>query len=243
VSIPPTLTVGAGLQTGTVPFCCVLAATLNASEHGGVKVRITSSNPSVALVSPDATTAGTDAIEVDVPQGQVTAPYFVQGVEGATGTVSFTATAPGFAQGTGTVSVVAPAVQLQSLPTSTTATAANIDFQVLVGLPDGSNGFIFFPMPVRAQHTLTLTVTNSNATAARLVTQAGNGQSRQVTISAGNSVSPTGVASGGIAFDPLAAGTTTVTVATAGVTTTAAGTVIVDVGAGLAPQQKGKKKK
>jgi hypothetical protein len=73
---------------------------------------------------------------------------------------------------------------------------------------------------VRAGGSLTVTVTNSNAVAAQLVTQAGGAQSRTVVIAAGVNTSPTTVAIGGIAFDPLQVGDTTVTASIPGFVTT-----------------------
>jgi hypothetical protein len=53
-----------------------------------------------------------------------------------------------------------------------------------------------------------------------------------VTIAAGASTSPATVAAGGIEFDPLAAGTTTVVATIPDVVSTAAGSVAVTVGGG-----------
>ena len=87
--------IGAGLQNGS------WTATLGGSTHGGVTMRIASSNPAVALVSPNATTPGTAFIDVPVADLNSGANYYLQGVEGATGTVTITASAPGFTSGTG----------------------------------------------------------------------------------------------------------------------------------------------
>ena len=69
-------TVGAGLQVG------FLSAQLGGSQHGGVTVRIESDNPSLALVSPNNTTAGTPFINAFVSNGSTSVSFFVQGVEG-----------------------------------------------------------------------------------------------------------------------------------------------------------------
>jgi hypothetical protein len=82
---------------------------------------------------------------------------------------------------------------------------------------------------VRAGLTLTATVTNSNGAAAQLVTLAGGAQSRSVSIPAGASGSAATVANGGIAFDPLAVGSTTVIATIPGFTSTSAATVPVQV--------------
>ena len=100
-----------------------------------------------------------------------------------------------------------------------------------VATPDGSS-------LAERQHAvgfnpLTFTVSNSNAGVAQLMTQAGNAQSREVTIGFGEQASPSTPAAGGIAFDPLAPGQTTVTVTRDGFLTTTAGSVTVNVTNGL----------
>ena len=65
---------------------------------------------------------------------------------------------------------------------------------------------------LRAGASLTATVTNSNASGRAADDAAGSAQSRTVTIAAGASASPGSVATGGVAFDPLGGGTTTVSV-------------------------------
>ena len=87
--------VGGGLMTGG------FAARLGATAHGGVTVRITSSNPDVLLVSPNTTTAGTPFVDIPVANGSTDASFVIHGVEGAQGTVTLTATAPGFHAGAG----------------------------------------------------------------------------------------------------------------------------------------------
>ncbi len=87
--------VGAGLMSGTY------TARLGATAHGGVTVRITSSNPALLLVSRNATTVGTASVDIPVANGSTDATYYIHGVEGARGTVTLTATATGFTQAQG----------------------------------------------------------------------------------------------------------------------------------------------
>ncbi len=82
--------VGAGLMDG--PYTTRLGAT----THGGVTVRVTSSDASVLLLSRNATSAGAAFVDVPVANGNTDATYYIHGVEGARGTVTLTATAPGF---------------------------------------------------------------------------------------------------------------------------------------------------
>jgi hypothetical protein len=217
-------TVGAGLQE----FCCT--ARLGASAHGGVTMHIESSDPSRVLLAPNTTTAGTMAIDVVVPNGSTDASFVVQGVEGTTGSATITASAPGFTNGSGLVTVVQPALRLESLSTSIASTAANNAFFVRVGLPNASNTNLAVIQDVRrGGPTLTATVTNSMESVGQLVTTAQTGQTVTVQIPPGQSFSPTTVATGGVAFDPLTAGTTTVVGAIPGFITTTAGSVTVTV--------------
>src|SRR4029453_10644589 len=109
-----TTSVGSGLQINT-------SGNLGASNHGGVGVTLTSGNPAL-LFSPDATTPGTSSITVNVPNGQTTFFYYVQGLEGQTGTrpVTITASATGFADGTTTINLMQGAIDLIGVPANTT---------------------------------------------------------------------------------------------------------------------------
>ena len=61
--------VGAGLMEGTY------TARLGATAHGGVTVRITSSDPGVSPVSRNSTTAGTAFVDIPVANGSTDATY------------------------------------------------------------------------------------------------------------------------------------------------------------------------
>ena len=219
-------TVGAGLQTG--PF----TARLEGSAHTGVTMRIQSSNPAVLRVSANATTAGTEFIDVGVAANSTDVSYYIHGMEGSTGSATITATATGFTSETGTGNVVTSGFQIEGLLTSVSATATSDPFLVRVGVPNQFGTSLAVVQNVRFGLTLTATVTNSNGTAAQLVTQAGGAQSRSVSIVGGTSASAGTVAAGGIAFDPLAAGSTTVEATIPGFTRTDAGLVTVQVQGG-----------
>ena len=75
---------------------------------------------------------------------------------------------------------------------------------------------------------LTVTVLNSDA-AAQLVTTALTGQTVTVNIAALQQNSPTSVANGGVAFDGLAAGTSTVTATATGYATITSSSVTVTI--------------
>jgi hypothetical protein len=223
------LTVGAGLQTNVNPVCCAIGAGLQGSNHGGVTVRIASSNPDVARISPNETTPGTEFIDVFVPAGQTSVSFYAQGVAGAAGEVLFTATAPGFQPSAGTVTVVQPAVQIVSLTPTMGATDPSVAFQVAVGLPATDGSALAAEQLVPAGASLTVTLSNSNASVAQLVTLDGGDQSRTITIPAGHSRSTLTIAEGGVEFDALTAGSTTVSAMIENFQTTTAGSVAVEV--------------
>jgi hypothetical protein len=221
--LSPTATVGAGLQDGQY------TARLGATNHGGVAVTITSGTPSTVLLASNSTSVGMTSITINVPNGQTDATYWIQGVDGANGSATITATATGFTGDTATVEVVQPALQIESLPTSISATGVNNDFFVRVGIPSADNTTLIAFQGVRFGGSLNATVTNSNGAAAQLVTLAGGAQSRTVVIPATQSISPTSVAAGGVAFDPLAAGETVVSATIPGYIATSRATVTVTV--------------
>jgi len=202
-----TTDVGAGLQESQ-------SGSLNAGGHGGVTVRLTSSNPSVLLLSPNTTTPGTPFIDIPLANGIQGFSYYTQGVEGTAATASVNATAGGFTDANVSVTTRQPAVDIIFLNATTTTGAADDDFQIRTGWSNGTAMSV--EQAIRAGGTsLAATLTNGNATAGQLVTTAGAGQSRIVQVSAGQARSPSNVASGGVAFDALAVGQTTVTIQTA----------------------------
>ena len=216
-------TVGSGLMTG------VFTARLEGSAHSGVTMRIQSSNPALLRISTNATTEGTEFVDVGLAAGSTDVTYYVHGMEGVTGTATITASATGFDNETGTANVVAPGLQIEGLLSSVLATAASDPFIVRVGIPNQFGTSLGVVQQVRAGQTLTATVTNTNGAAAQLLTLAGGAQSRSVSIPGGANQSAATIAAGGIAFDPLAVGSTTVAAAIPGFTRTAAGSVLVQV--------------
>jgi len=219
-------TIGAGLQVEN------FSANLAAAQHGGVTVHIASSNPAVALVSANDTTAGSASIDVFVANGFSTASFVVQGVENAPvpATVTITASAAGFTNVSGTATVVQPALRIVGLTASTAAAAADDPFQVQIGVPNVNRTDLVAVQVIRAGGTpLTVTVANSNAAVAQLRTSTGTAQTATVTIAVRQSSSPTSVVTGGVALDPLTPGQTTVSASIPGFVVTNAGSVAVTI--------------
>lgn len=190
--------------------------TLGAGNHGGVNVTIFSSNPGVALVSANSTTPGTDTVVVFVPNGSTSITYYVQGVEGQTGTVTITGRASGFTQATTTATIVQAGVEIHGVPTSIAAGAPDAAFYAQVGVPNGTNTNLSYVQNVRpgiAGGGLTATMNSSTPAVGTLTTQAaGTGTPRSVTIPSGLYYSPTAITGGGVGFRPLTPGNTAVTV-------------------------------
>lgn len=216
--------VGAGLQYAN------LTAILGAGNHGGVTVRVTSSNPGVLLVAPDATTAGTGFIDVVVAPGATVVPFVIQGVEGQDASATLTFSAPGFTNGVATMTVEPPAIELISLGNSYSTDASDDVFQVRTGVAFSNNARIQIPQPIRTGGTaVTATITSSDGTAATLVTQSGSGATATVTLGESEVVSPATVAGGGVAIDPLSVGATTISVTMPGFVPTTDATRVVTI--------------
>ena len=229
ISVQSAVTVGSGLQVA-------LGATLGGSQHGGVDVTITSSAPSLVRVAPNGTTAGTDSIVVHLLNGQTSVPLYVQALENSSGTAVVTVSAPGFLTATSTITVAPIALEIVGLPATISAGAAEATgWYVQVGLPNVNNTALSTVQNVRAGHPgFIVTLSNSNASAAQLRSDqpAATGQTVTKPIQSGFYY-PQAVVGGtsyGLAFDPLTAGTTTVTVTgPAGVGTTTQGSRTITV--------------
>jgi hypothetical protein len=202
---PPTITlddvtVGSGLMVA-------IGGTLSpAAPEGGVTVRIESADPDKVLLSPNALTAGTPAIDIPLEAGVSVFNFWVHGVEGETGEVTLTGSADDFADGTATATVVETQLLFVGLPAIIGEAAPDQPFRMEVGVPTVPD-----PQVVRrGGGGLEVTVSSSNPGVARLVTSAGPGASVAIRIPEGANQSPATVGEGGVALDPLATGTTTI---------------------------------
>lgn len=214
--------VGSGLQIGSA------RARLSDSQHGGITVRIASSDSLVALVSPTIDLAGTPYVDVFVPNGETDAYFYVQGLEDTTGTVDLIATAPGFAPDTSSVEVVQPAIAITGLGTSYDAFRNDDPFQVRVGLPGGA-GVSPFQRVRAGSDGVVVTITNSISSVGQIVTLPDTGQTVTLTIDPGLYQTPGSVNGGGAAFDPISVGMTTISAGSPGFIATSGATVDIDV--------------
>jgi hypothetical protein len=228
---PAEATVGAGLQMPAVGF-------LTASEHGGVTVTVTSSDPSRVRVSPDPLVAGTSSINIPVANGTTAFVYYVQGMENVNNTTSVTVSAPGFGSANQPVQVVPIGIEIHQLDLSTfNLSPDDVDWYVQIGIPCVGNAQLCSVQPLRAGGPpFVATLVNGNDAVARLRSDepAAIGQVVTKPIQPGIYFTQA-VEFGttyGLAFDPIANGTTTVSVGgPAGVLTmTATGVRTVTVG-------------
>lgn len=216
-------TLGAGLQFGS-------GASLGASNYGSTTVRVESSDPSRVLVAPTPTTVGAAFIDIPMTAPSTSITYYVSAVEGTTGTATITVSAPGFTSATSGITVRGLGLDLISVPASTTALSANSAFTARIGTLNAAGTAVESELPLRAGGVpIVVTVTNSNASVAQLVTSGGTSQSTQATIPVGQARTPFGVTNGGLEFDPIAAGSTTVTVSAPGTVAVSLATQVVTV--------------
>ncbi len=205
-------TLGAGMQASW-------NGSLGASEHGGVTVRVESSDPATLLLAPNATTAATAFIDVPMANGQTSVPFYVVAPEAVTGSATVTITAPGFNSATATFVVRGLGVEIISAPSSITTLSPNALVQLRVGFLTAAGTSIEGEYPLRFNGTpITATVSNSNATVGQLVTSTLTGQAVTAVIPVGSSRIPTSIATGGIEFDPLSSGATSLVVSAPGMT-------------------------
>jgi hypothetical protein len=207
ISLQNGVQLGSGLQYQ-------MSGSLQAAQDGGVTVRIASSDATKLLLSPDGVTAGTPFIDIFVNNGTASFNFYVQGIAGATGTVTLTASSPEFATATQTVAVVAPQLVFYSgLPSSEAASSADAPFYIATSVPNG--GY----QNVAVGQSLVVTVSSSNTSVADLTTNSATQTSPvTVTIAAGQDTTPTSVATGGVALHAVAAGSTIINASAPGAT-------------------------
>ena len=213
ITVPSPPAVGAGLQVAT-------GATLDASQHGGVTVTVRSTDPTRVLVSPDQNTEGTTSFTLNLPNGQTSVSYYVQGVEGVAASANVNVSAPGFGTAAHAVDVVPIGVEIINLPGATTTLSDDdTSWYVAVGIPCTGNTHVCSYQGVRAgasPFVVTLALTPAQTPVAQLKSDQPVTTAQTVTKPIQPAVASTQAVAGGtiygLAFDPLAQGTTTVTV-------------------------------
>jgi len=208
IAVSPAV-VGSGLQVGA-------SGTLGASNHGGVTVHLVSGDPNL-LLAPNATTPGAASTDIAVPVNQVSFSYVVQALEGQIGTTAVTiqASAPGFSNGSGTISLVQGAIDLTGVPANTTTLTPSTVLTVRAGIPNSQTApsFLTQLQAVRAgaPAALTATVNSQTPAVADLVKAGPNaGGSQTVQIPVLGTTSPNDTTTGGLRLRPLITGSSVI---------------------------------
>jgi hypothetical protein len=189
------ISIGAGLQeAGTLLLGQVPSA-------GGVTVTLTSNNPSQLLLSTSATSKGSSSITVTIPAGSFAGSYFIQAF-GSVGTVTYTASAPGYGSRTGTITLAPSGAVLFApfkLPAySTTVAAGPSPFTVSMTQLNPDNSIVNNGVEQVAGGTsVTVSLSTTNAAVGSIASS--------VTIPGGSDSAVTN-------FTPVSAGTTTMSV-------------------------------
>jgi hypothetical protein len=201
--VPGNASVGKGLETNTNVVLNGVATGGSCSSGGGLTVTISSNNASLLLLAASPTAAGQQSIQLCVNGGlNHTQDFYVYGLA-SSGTVTFTASAPGFGSANGTVTltpsgfVVAGPFGLgaPSFPTSTLQPPSTIT--VYSAQLDGSLNYVG-AQPVAGTASVGVTVTSGTTSVGTITTPTVN--------IAGGSFSAT------TQFQPLAAGTSVISV-------------------------------
>ena len=197
--------VGSGLMVLT-------SGGLGSPASGALTLRIESSNPSKVLVSRTSADVGAASVELPITAGAITFTYWVHAIGGQTGTATLTASATGYTDATETATIVQPQLHFVSLPSEASATGANVPFRVRVDAAASATD----QLVRRGGGSYAVTVSSSSAATGKVLTSSDDEGSVTVQIAEGQNMSPETVAGGGVAFDPIAQGTTTVTAAATG---------------------------
>jgi hypothetical protein len=195
ISISPR-TIGEDLEESTT------ASLGTPAPAGNLEVTITSADPTRLLLSNSATAAGSASITRQVSAGSsVIGTFYVQALAGA-GTVNVVATAPGYADGVGVMTLV-PSGFIINTPASISTTTLSVNTNVQLAVARLSPTTLNYAQIQQLRPGLTVNVplTSSDTNVGVITTS-------PVVFNGGDSTVTT-------QFDPLAAGTTTLALGSA----------------------------
>jgi len=192
---------GSGLQRQGSLF-------LSQAAQDTVRVLLTFNALGRTRVAPNAATAGGDSLEVIILPGISSASFTIQALEGILAdTVTLVASAPGFIGRTSPIRIWQPVQEIISLAASMTSLDVDDPFQVRLASPSSSTGGISSIDAVRiGSPGVTVRIASSAPTVGRMVVASGPVDTAVIVIPPGASATPTSVALGGVAFDPLTTG-------------------------------------
>jgi len=195
----------AGLVPANVTVGNNLEANANVVLNGvappvGLQVTLTSNSPNKLLLSTTPTGAGMASISVTVPGGFSVSPdFYVYGL-GTSGTVNYTASAPGFGSTTGAVTLAPSAIVISgpfglgTTSFTTTTGAGNTDITISSALLNSSLNYVS-PQAIAGGTSVSVNVLSSNQAVGTITTS-------PLTIAGGSATATT-------QFDPIGAGSTT----------------------------------
>ena len=135
-------------------------ATLGTTQHGGVTVTITSSDPTRLLLSRNSSLVGEASITVPMVDGQSFVPYVVHGVENTTGSATVTLWSPGLI-GDSSRHRYRDWIEIHELdPTMSVIGGEDNNLYVQVGIPNAQGTALASVQQVRAGAPLVVTLTN-----------------------------------------------------------------------------------
>ena len=173
---------------------------------GGVLVTLTS-NSSQLRLSPTGSSAGSASITVNIPEGSTSTSFYLQGLA-SSGSATYTASAPGYSNRTGTI-VLAPSGPVLAGPFGVgtsffqaSAAGANVPITVYMAQLDPSTHNFVNVQSLAGGQTLSFSLNSTSPAVGTIVTP--------VTLT-GGSTSSSGIIS---QFDPVSQGSAIVSVAT-----------------------------
>ncbi|HEU5358511.1 MAG TPA: hypothetical protein VFU45_05305, partial [Gemmatimonadales bacterium] len=209
-----TLDLGAGLQTQVY-------VSLQTATQGNLNMTIRPLKVGVARFAPNLTTLGVDTLVVPLPNGTTSLYATAAGVDTVTNDSTFVEISiPGYAVDTALVRVRTPGVILYGVPTSTTSLSAPSAIYAYVGVPYvGNSGIQSYQGPRVGHAPLTATFHVTPASVAELTDSTGvldTVRTAVLPVAANLYYTPTSIASGGVGYHPVGAGSSTTTVSIPG---------------------------
>ncbi|MGB7213092.1 MAG: hypothetical protein WBC97_10765 [Gemmatimonadales bacterium] len=215
VSKPPvigasTFDVGAGLQ-GQVYI------SLQTAIQGNSNMTIRPLTVGVARFAPNLTTLGVDTLVIPLVNGTSSVYATVAGVDTVTNDSTYVEVSiPGYATDTALVRVRTPGVTLYGVPASTTSLSSNSALYGYIGLPYVGNTGIQASQGLRVGHApVTATFHLTPSAVAELTDSTGvldTVRTAVVPQQANVYYTPTSVATGGVGYHPVGAGSSTTTI-------------------------------
>lgn len=223
--------VGAGLQMSTY-------ASLGAPAPAGAVATVKSLNPAVLIIADSITKAGGDSAMIPLTTSTTTFYFYPQALEGTINdSARIVVSIPGYKSDSLWGYVRQSAIAIANLPTATTTFTAKSQFYALIGVPYAGNTSMYQYQAIRAGAApLTVTFHTAQPAVGKLTDSSLTQDTVRTAVVPVNPASgiyytPTTVASGGVAYQPVGPGTSTTWATAPGLITLPADTVKTTVSA------------